>query len=189
MISTNEFPQHYALRWPRVQKLHLDRSWSAALTGPEYMAECRKALGYLGSLASNSSLPTLVTSDDSLTTFVNANRTSGTDIVELTPVKRPHKLDIKAETPSPVKALRLTKSMPEGRFDGFSGLSHSSIRTTLSFNRAPSVPRWINGRPAESRGTVVTSTSPSDRVLYIKRRCLRKSLSTSANHDPEVQVL
>jgi hypothetical protein len=159
------------------------------LTGPEYLTECLKALGHLDNTGFTSKPSTLGTAEDSLTAFVDANRTSGTDIVELSPVKRPHSPDVKAETLSPRKPLRLTKSMPEGLYDGLSRTSQSPSRAIVSYDRpATGARRRSEKQGAEGRRSVMTSTTSSDRVLYIKRRCFEKSFSTTSGQDVTAEV-
>lgn len=166
-----------------MQKLHLDRSWTAALTGPEYATECLKALGHLGNIGLASRSSTFAPSEDSLTAFVDANLTSGTDVVELSPVKRPHDPDIKAETLSPRKPLRLTKSMPEQLHAGPLATTQDPLTATLGYNRLETGTRHWSERKAEGGRLAVTAMTSSDRVLYIKRRCLHKSFSTTAGLD------
>lgn len=74
-----------------------------------------KALGHLDS---NPSLPAGRPEgvlEASLTRVVCAHQLSGTDIVDLSPVKNRTTSRVKSESPSPRKPLRATKSLPDSR--------------------------------------------------------------------------
>jgi hypothetical protein len=105
--------RYHALRWPRVQKLHLDRSWTEALSGLEYLTACLKALGHMDRDNTSFAPQPQAGLEASLTRVVCAHHLSGTDIVALSPVKPRTSLVIKSESPSPRKPLRATKSLPE----------------------------------------------------------------------------
>lgn len=141
--------RYHALRWPRVQKLHLDRSWTEALSGLEYLTACLKALGHVDRDNTSFAPQPQAGLEASLTRVVCAHHLSGTDIVDLSPVKPRTSLVIKSESPSPRKPLRATKSLPEPNSHKHTALS-SKETTTIK-------------RPGDS-------LSKGERVLKISRR-------------------
>jgi len=141
--------RYHALRRPRVQKLHLDRSWTEALSGLEYLTACLKALGHMDRDNTSFAAQPQAGLEASLTRVVCAHHLSGTDIVDLSPVKPRTSLVIKSESPSPRKPLRATKSLPEPNSHKHTALS-SKETTTIK-------------RPGDS-------LSKGERVLKISRR-------------------
>jgi hypothetical protein len=129
--------RYHALRWPRVQKLHLDRSWTEALSGLEYLTACLTALGHVDRDNTTFAAQRQAGLEASLTRVVCAHHLSGTDIVDLSPVKPRTSLVIKSESPSPRKPLRATKSLPEPKRHKHTALNFGGTTTTKRFEDSP----------------------------------------------------
>jgi hypothetical protein len=161
--------RYHALRWPRVQKLYSDRSWTEALSGPDYLVACLEALGHVQKdhqgIQSSSDF---AQHEDTLTRIFQATSTHGLDMVDLSPVRPSvRQLSMKDEPPSPCKLLRPTKSMPVA-----SPTTKPSDR--LIFGREP-LPSRVNR--CLSLDQVLQDTNPLPTAISIDRRLKRSRTS------------